>query len=130
MDKIANAIITLKNGGIAKKSTVLLPYTNFMKSIMKALLDAEYIASYEKKTRKRGGDVLEVTLAYDERGNHKIHDVRRISKLSRRLYTGVKDIVKIKEGYGRVILSTPKGILTGEQARAEHVGGEILFQIW
>lgn len=130
MDKIANAIITLKNGGVAKKGTVLLPYTNFMKNIMKALLDAGYISAYEKKTRKKGGDVLEVTLSYDDRGNHKIHDVRRISKLSRRLYASVKDIATIKEGYGRVILSTPKGVMTGDQARAEHVGGEVLFEIW
>ncbi len=130
MDKIANAIITLKNGGIAKKETVQIPYTLYMKNIMKALLDAQYISAYDKKSRKKGGDILEVTLSYDERGNHKIHDVLRMSKLSRRLYTGVKEIVKIKEGYGRVILSTPKGIMTGEQARAEHVGGEVLFQIW
>ena len=60
----------------------------------------------------------------------KITNLRRLSKPSRRIYVSVKDIRPVKNGYGRLILSTPKGILTGEQARKEHVGGEILFEIW
>ena len=69
-------------------------------------------------------------LAYDGDGRHKIREVKRISKPSRRVYMGVRDIRKVKNGLGKMILSTPKGILTGEEARKEHVGGEALFLIW
>ena len=60
----------------------------------------------------------------------RVHDVKRVSKPSRRVYYAVKDIVPVRRGYGRVILSTPKGVLTGDAARKEKVGGEALFEIW
>ena len=56
--------------------------------------------------------------------------VNRISKPGRRVYSGAKTLQKFKKGYGRIILSTPKGILTGEDAKKEMVGGEVLFTIW
>ena len=59
-----------------------------------------------------------------------IFGVKRVSKPSRRLYTGVHDIRPIKRGFGLVLLSTPKGILTGKEALEALVGGEILFEIW
>jgi small subunit ribosomal protein S8 len=72
---------------------------------------------------------LTVTLAY--RGNNPaITGVKRVSKPSRRLYMGVRDIRPIKRGFGLVLLSTPKGVLTGKEAQEQRVGGEILFEIW
>ena len=60
----------------------------------------------------------------------KIVEVERISKQSRRVYYGMKDIHSVRSGSGLLVLSTPKGILSGKQARVEHVGGEALFRIW
>jgi len=72
---------------------------------------------------------LEVALKY-EHGAHKINGVKRISKPGRRLYTKVADIHRVKFGQGKLILSTPAGILTNDEARAANVGGEQLFIIW
>jgi len=128
MDKIANMLISLKNGGNAGKQTVMVPFSNFTGEIAKTLFNAGYVASYAKKSRAKG-DVLELGVVYVD-AQPRIHDVKRVSKSSRRVYLGVDDITSVKHGRGLLVLSTPKGILTGEQARKEHVGGEALFEIW
>lgn len=125
-------LITIKNGGSANKESVLIPYSKHKHAIAKALLDAGYIESFEKKERKESQDVLKVVLRYKdaEKTKHAITNLKRISKPSRRLYIAAKNIQKVKDGFGRVFLSTPKGVLTGEEAKNQLVGGEILFQIW
>ena len=60
----------------------------------------------------------------------KINDVKRFSKLSKRLYLGSKNIKLVKSGHGSIILTTPKGVITGEEARKKKIGGEALFKIW
>ena len=60
----------------------------------------------------------------------KIKGAERVSRLSRRIYGGAKDIQLVKNGHGQIILSTPNGILTGGEARKQNVGGEKLFIIW
>lgn len=128
MDRLANLIISLKNGGKAGKVTVLVPYTNLVGEVAKVLFNAGYIASYAKKSRAKG-DVLELGVSYID-AKPRISDVERVSKSSRRVYFGVQDIKSVKNGRGLLVLSTPKGILTGDEARKAHVGGEALFQIW
>ncbi|MDB4984229.1 MAG: ribosomal protein small subunit ribosomal protein [Patescibacteria group bacterium] len=128
MDKMANLIISLKNGGKAGKATVIVPHTNLSGEVAKVLFNSGYIASYAKKSRAKG-DVLELGVSYVE-SKPRITDVKRVSKSSRRVYCGVHDIKPIKNGRGLLVLSTPKGILTGDEARKAHVGGEALFQIW
>ncbi len=73
--------------------------------------------------------LLEISLVYVDK-KPKIAEVERISKQSRRVYFGLKDIHSVRNGSGLLILSTPKGILSGKQARKEQVGGEALFKIW
>ena len=92
-------------------------------------MDAGYISGYQKRDRIKGAQLLEVTLAYNEAGKSKIASVKRISKPSRRMYLSAKNIRPVKNGFGKVFVSTPKGILTGQQARKEQVGGELLFEI-
>ncbi len=95
-------------------------------AIAEALKREGYLADVEAP--KKIGPLV-VTLAY--RGaSPAINGVKRISKPSRRLYMGVRDIHPVKRGHGLVLLSTPKGILTGKDAQAQRVGGEILFEIW
>ena len=120
---------TIKNGGIAGKESVLIPFSNYKTAVAKALLDAGYIAGYQKRDRIKGAQLLEVTLAYGKTGGSKISEVKRISKPSRRMYMSAKNIRPVKNGFGHVFISTPKGILTGQQAYKEHVGGELLFEI-
>ena len=128
MDKTANMLISLKNGGNAGKETIMVPFTKFTGEIAKTLFNAGYLASYAKKSREKG-DVLELGVLYVDT-KPRITDVKRVSKSSRRVYVGVHDVKSVKHGRGLLVLSTPKGILTGDEARKDHVGGEALFEIW
>jgi small subunit ribosomal protein S8 len=130
MDVISNMLISIKNGGAASKDRVIVPFSILKNAIAKALLDEGYIAGYEKIKGVKAGFGLAVTLKYTKEGKHKITNLKRVSKPSRRLYAGVKDIYPVLQGTGKLFLSTPKGILTGDKAQQQLVGGEILFEMW
>ena len=128
-DTIGDFIIRLKNAGAVKKSTVLVPYSKLRHSIANKLVEAGYIASATETGKLVQDKQLEITLSY-ENGEHRINGVKRISKPGRRLYTKVADLHPVKFGKGHLILSTPAGILTNEEAKEKQMGGEQLFIIW
>lgn len=128
-DTIGDLIIRLKNAGAVKKETVSVPYSKLRLAILTKLADAGYIESATPKGEQVQEKTLEVTLRY-ENGTPRINGVKRVSKPGRRLYCGVKDIHPVKFGKGHMILSTPAGILTNEEAKEQKVGGEQLFIIW
>lgn len=128
-DPVGDFIIRLKNAGMVRKAEVSLPYSKLKHAIADKLAEAGYIdgvAKHGKKAKK----TLDVTLKYDEQGTSHIHGVQRVSKPGRRMYLGVSEIYPVKFGKGKRILSTPAGILTGEEARKANTGGEELFIIW
>jgi small subunit ribosomal protein S8 len=121
-------IVQIKNASDAKKESVVLPYSKLKLAILDTLLKEGFVKSFGKKGKKVV-KFIEVALAY-ENEEPKIHGVQRISKSSRRVYQKAKDIRGVKNGFGALILSTPKGIMSDKVARAEKVGGEALFKIW
>ena len=128
-DPIGDFIIRLKNAGRAGHETVSVPYSKLRAAIAEKLQASGYLTAIEvsgegvKKT-------LSVKLAYTDAGVSSINGVSRVSKPGRRVYSKAHEIFPVKFGRGEVILSTPAGILTGEEARTKHVGGEKLFIIW
>ena len=128
MDQISNMLIMMKNASLAGKESVVLPYSNMKHAIAECLKKEGYINSVTKKVKK-DHPVLEVELVYVDK-KPKIAEVERISKQSRRVYFGVKDIHSVRNGSGLLVLSTPKGILGGKDAKREQVGGEALFRLW
>ncbi len=112
-----------------KFERVKVPYSNLDMAILESLAKHGYLESVSKKGRgvKR---IIEAKLKYDKTGQPSISGVKFISRSSRRLYVGYKDMKKSHDGYGYFIFSTPKGILTNIEARKNKVGGEILFEIW
>lgn len=128
-DPIGDLIIQLKNGGAAKKGEVVLPYSKLKHAIADKLVASGFVTAAEKHGKKVKKS-LGITLKYEEGGAHAIRGVKRISKPGRRLYIKVGDIHPVKFGRGKRILSTPAGIMTGEEAKAGNVGGEELFIIW
>jgi len=128
MDQIANMINMVKNGSRVGHEFVSVPYSKVKFAIAECLVKEGFIKSATKKMHK-GFPVLEIGLAYVD-DKPKVIGVERVSKLSRRVYTGVNKIRSTRNGYGLTILTTPKGILTDKQARKEMVGGEVLFKIW
>jgi len=129
MDKIGDFITRIRNAGNARQSTAVVPYGRMLADIAGILEREGYIASVEQKDIK-GKPYLVVGIRYDENGTSVVHGSTRISKLSRRVYTGAKDIRPVRHSYGTMVLSTSQGVVTGEQAQESNVGGEILFEIW
>jgi len=127
-DPVADFIIRLKNAGAVGKAEVTLPYSKLKHAIADKLVAAGYLQSVAT-SGKGVVKALTVTLRYDN-DRHFIRGVQRVSKPGRRLYASVSEIHPVKFGHGKLILSTPAGILTDEEARAQNVGGEQLFKIW
>ncbi len=128
-DTIGDFIIRLKNAGMVGKDTVSVPYSKLRHNIANKLVEAGYLSAADSKGKEVQSKTLEVTLRY-ENGIHRINGVKRISKPGRRLYTKVAELHPVKFGKGHLILSTPAGILTNEEAKEKKVGGEQLFMIW
>ncbi|MEK7606545.1 MAG: 30S ribosomal protein S8 [Patescibacteria group bacterium] len=127
-DPISNFIISLKNAANTGKPLVRVPHSRMKQSIAEVLEREGFIASIDRKGKK-ARTFIEVELAFDN-GIPRVHDVKRLSKPSKRVYYSVRDIVPVKNGYGHIVLSTPQGIMTGVEARKAKVGGEALFLIW
>lgn len=129
MDSISNMIIKIKNASLRGLSTVSFPMSKMTFAIAE-LLEKE---GYLKEVKKKGKGVIktiEATLMYDEKKQPKVTNVHRVSKLSKRVYAGVADIKPVRSGYGLLVITTPKGVMSAKQARAEKIGGEVLFKIW
>lgn len=129
MDKISNLIISIKNSGAVNKEHASIPFSKFKMEIVDVLKKEGYIKSITKKGKKVK-KTLEIGILYNEDNTPFIQGLVRVSKPSKRVYMGAKEIKPVKGGRGALILSTPKGIMTDKQARKENVGGEVLFKIW
>lgn len=128
-DPVGDFIVRITNAGAVRKEVVSAPYSKLKDAVAETLVRAGYLTSTRvrgKKARK----VLECSLAYGVDGTHRVGGVQRVSKPGRRVYAAASDIHPIKFGRGTLVLSTPEGVLTGEEARKRNVGGEQLFIIW
>ncbi|OHA15978.1 MAG: 30S ribosomal protein S8 [Candidatus Taylorbacteria bacterium RIFCSPLOWO2_12_FULL_43_20] len=128
MDTIANFIIQLKNASQTGKETVFFPHSKMCAGIAD-VLEKEGFIKVEVKKGKKTGKLLEIKIQSVD-GNPKITNVKRISKPSKRIYYAANQLRPVRSGFGRLILSTSKGILSGKQARDAKMGGEALFEIW
>lgn len=129
MDPIADMFTRIKNGYAVSKETVSIPYSRVKAEIAKVLQKNGYI----KETARRGRRVkknLEITLLYGGNGEPAMSGIKRMSKTSRRIYISCKDIFPIKRGLGLMIVSTPKGIMSGVEAKKQKVGGEVIAKVW
>lgn len=123
-----NLLIQLKNAQAVKKENIKFPYSKNDSAIAEILVVNKFIDSVEKKGRgiKR---ILDIKLKYTN-GEGAISGLTLMSKPSRKIYLGYKEIKPVKYGYGIMVISTPMGIMTNKEARKNKVGGEALFKIW
>lgn len=129
MDPIANMLNAIKTAGEVGNKVALVPYSNLKFEIVNILAKEGYIHSFSvkgKKATKR----LEIEIAYREDGAPRLLGVARISRQSRRVYQKAKELVPVKQGTGISVVSTPRGVLTGKEAKKANVGGEVLFTMW
>lgn len=118
----------IKNAQKARKESMKLPYSTMDMAVAELLVKHGYLLEAAKKGRMPRR-VIEIRLAYPN-GNPAITGINVISKPSRRLYAGYRDLRKVKQGLGMSVLSTPQGIMGGMDARKKKVGGQLLFEIW
>ena len=128
-DTIADMLTRIRNANSAKHATVDVPASNLKKQIAQILLDEGYIKSFKVVDDNKQG-VIKITLKYTDSKAQVITGLRRVSKPGLRTYAGVENMPRVLGGFGTVILSTNKGIMTGKKAKAANVGGEVLCEIW
>jgi small subunit ribosomal protein S8 len=127
-DPIGDMLAQIRNAGAVHKSAITLPFSKLRFAVATALVKHGYIESVVKKGKKVIKS-MEIGLLYVN-DKPRISGASRLSKPSRRVYFAVKDIKPVRHGYGTLMLSTPTGILSGNEARKNKVGGEALFKIW
>ena len=118
-DPIADMLTRIRNAGTAKHETVDVPASK-----MKG-----YIKSYQLVDDGTQG-IIRITLKYLPGKEKAIQGLKRVSKPGLRMYAGAEELPRVQKGLGIAIISTSKGVMTAKQARAEHVGGEVLAFVW
>ncbi len=124
MDPIADMLVTIKNGYMAKKPNVVVSYSKFKLEIARVLEKENFIGKVENKDRK-----VAIELLYENQ-KPKISQVKKVSKLGLRVYTKSKKIPLVLGGKGLIIITTPEGVMTGKEAKAKKLGGEIICKVW
>jgi small subunit ribosomal protein S8 len=128
-DPIADFLTRIRNGSRAKHPRVDMPSSKLKIEIARILKDEGYLANY-KVVDEKGKKTLRVFLRYTPEKLSVITDLKRISRPGSRRYVGKFGIRPVVGGMGVAILSTPRGLMTGQSARKEGVGGELLCEVW
>jgi small subunit ribosomal protein S8 len=130
-DPIADFLTRVRNAIHAAHETVEIPASKLKSELARILAEQGYIESYEViQTPEGAGQSIQIRLKYTEDRRSAISGLRRVSRPGRRTYVDAKHIPKVLGGMGTAIVSTSHGVMTGHDARAEGVGGEVLAQVW
>ncbi len=128
-DPIADMLTRIRNASKAKHEKVDIPSSKLKVEIAKILKDEGFVKNVKLVKDRRQG-VIRVYLKYTDEESPVIQGMKRVSRPGCRVYAGNDSIPKVMGGLGIAILSTPKGIQTGKQAKKDNVGGEVLCQVW
>jgi len=129
-DPIAALLTRVRNAMRAGHSRVEVPGGRMKDEILGILRAQGFIRSYESKPGLGGQARLVIDLKPPVKGRSPLNGLKRVSKPGRRIYVGKESIPKVLNGMGVAILTTPKGILTDEEARQQGVGGEVICEVW
>lgn len=127
-DIIADALTRIRNASMRKRDTATLVYAKIVEAILKIFKEKGYIDSYHV-VEEAGKKNIQVNLKY-ENNKPVINEIKRISKSGRRVYKPASEIKQFKNGYGTIIITTSKGVLSNDEAHHQGVGGEVLCTIW
>jgi small subunit ribosomal protein S8 len=129
-DPIADMLTKVQNAANARHEKVDAPASKIKLEIVKILKTEGYIKNFKKVQDDDGHSVIRIFLKYDDAGNSVIHGVKKISTPGRRVYSGYKDLPRVHNGYGTLIVSTSSGVTTGKKASEKLIGGELICSIW
>jgi small subunit ribosomal protein S8 len=129
-DPVADMLTRIRNGTMARKATIDMPWSRHKEAIAKVLVEEGYLESAAGVDGEPPRRTLRIALRYDDRRRPVINGVKRVSRPSLRVYVGAGEIPAIRRGLGVNVLSTPKGVLVDREARKQGVGGELLCTVW
>lgn len=128
-DPIADMLTRIRNAVAIRQNYVVMPTSRMKQAIAQVLKDEGYITRFEV-TRVGRFPVLRIYLKYADNKEPVLRQLQRISRPGCRVYTKRDDIPWVRSGFGTVILSTPRGVVSGKEARRLGVGGEVLCEVW
>jgi len=128
-DPIADMLTRIRNAIMAKHDFVLVPASRMKLSIARILREEGFITDYEV-LRSKPHRAIKIYLKYDDKNQPIISGLERVSKPGLRVYVGKKEIPRVYAGLGIAIISTPKGVMTGQQCWRQGIGGELLCYVW
>jgi small subunit ribosomal protein S8 len=129
LDPISDFLTQIRNGIAARVKEISVPHSRVKFEIARVLLEEGFISNFRVEgegTKKR----IVISLKYLDDGGSVIRGLERVSKQSRRMYVGYRDLPRVMGGLGVAIISTPAGIITDREARRRKVGGEVICKVW
>ena len=128
-DTLGDMLTRIRNGQTTNKKIVDAPASTFRKNVLEVLKREGFIRNFEEKEMRPGINFFEIELKYYN-GKPVITEIKRVSKPGRRVYSSIKNLQKTYNGLGISILSTPRGVMSDNEAREANVGGEVLCTIY
>lgn len=130
-DPIADFLTRIRNAQLARHRVVEIPASNLKKQMTEILYDQGYILKYKFDDEATKQGVIKIALKYDKVTNEPV--IRKLTRISRpglRKYSNATELPRVLNGLGISIISTSKGLMTSKQAKAQHIGGEVLCEIY
>ena len=128
-DPIADLLTRIRNAARAGHESLKCPRSKLKIEVLRILQEEGFVSGYEEEPYKNQG-MLTIFPRYDQGSSAILQGIQRVSRPSRRQYVGTDTIPQVRNGLGIAILTTPRGVLTGYQAREAGVGGEVLCYVW
>jgi small subunit ribosomal protein S8 len=128
-DPVADLLTRIRNASKEKHEKVEIPASRLKANVVRVLKEEGYIKNFRLQ-REEGRPVIKIYLKYTTAGSQVIQGIKRISRPGLRRYIGYEEMPRPLSGAGIAIVSTSKGVMTGQRARAQKVGGEILAEVW
>jgi small subunit ribosomal protein S8 len=127
-DPVGDLITRIRNAQMRRRSKLASPASTLRMRVLQVLKDEGYIRDF-REVENDGHKEIEIELKYFE-GAPAIHEIQRVSKPGRRVYSAIKDLRLVRNGLGISILSTPRGVMSDNAARDANVGGEVLCEVY
>ncbi len=128
-DPLGDMLTRIRNAQRARQSRCVAPASKLRENVLEVLKREGYIRGWRTEDVRPGIRVIDIELKYSE-GEPAIKEITRVSKPGRRVYSGIKDLPRYYSGLGIQILSTPRGVMSDNEARAANVGGEVLCRVF
>lgn len=128
-DPLGDMLTRIRNGQSARKAVVSSPASRLRANVLEVLQREGYIRGFSQDEIRQGISEIKIELKYSD-GEPVIKEIKRVSRPGRRVYSKIKDLSRVYNGLGISILSTPRGVMSDNEARAANVGGEVLCQVF